>query len=302
LTPLGPGFPKNAGEGKINFIEMTKAADSKKPVADWKASLPVEGVHQVELRYAVVAPSPVLMFVNDALVTKRAMSTPAPDSRWSVEGAFHFQGGSNAVRFETTDDRPLPSIEKVLLIPTTVSLKPASVTTAPLKAPHVIARERGLIREVLENWTDYLAATDTGDHPVFAAWHELRAVPNDELACCAESVVRDFAGLGPDGTSLLTPLVEKVLIGFAPSSMSQVARKYGPMFAEADRAWQAYRRTAAGRSADGLPDAHLEPFRQVLYDPAGPFALPVHPEAFYPLPTRDRLNQLRTALAAQAIQ
>ncbi|MBI5775401.1 MAG: PSD1 domain-containing protein [Verrucomicrobia bacterium] len=122
--------------------------------------------------------------------------------------------------------------------------------------------------------------------PVFAPWAAFSALSRKEFSTRAPALVAAFAA-NRDKERPLHPLVARMFTGPAPGSLKDVADRYGKLFSDVDRQWQAVlaqhraRYRAAGLATASEPkkfaDANLEGLRAVLYD-GGP--LTVDPRDF----------------------
>jgi len=122
--------------------------------------------------------------------------------------------------------------------------------------------------EMTRRWQQYLAGTRKQHHPIFAAWHQLAALPRKEFADQAKALAARLAA--NDGDQKLNPLVAKLFADRAPASLRDAARWYGELFAETDKLW---REASKDGNMKALPDADREALRQVLYAPNMPTAV-----------------------------
>ncbi|MBI3208007.1 MAG: DUF1549 domain-containing protein [Candidatus Solibacter usitatus] len=72
------------------------------------------------------------------------------------------------------------------------------------------------------------------------------------------------------------------------------AQTLAAKFRTADEAWSKFRRSVPG--AKKLLDVSLEPYREALYDPNGPFATPQKPERYYSAETAKDVARLESEL------
>jgi hypothetical protein len=149
-----------------------------------------------------------------------------------------------------------------------------------------------LNRIVIRQWQQYLFRRGRLPFdPVFAVWHALAALPANEIKSKAPDVIK---ALGVDEKNRLNPLVAKAFAEAPPASMTDVAKTYGKLLAEVDKAW---REVHENPTLTGLPDPHQEQLRQILYGPDSPATIPdgeiVDVEWFFPEGTRVELGKLQ---------
>jgi len=149
-----------------------------------------------------------------------------------------------------------------------------------------------LNRIVIRQWQQYLFHRGrSGFDPVFAVWHALAALPQNEFKAKAPDVIK---ALLADEKNKLNPLVAKAFAGAAPASMKDVAVAYGKLLADADKAW---REVHENPTLTGLPGADQEHIRQIVYGPDSPATIPngaiVDVEWFFPESTRVELGKLQ---------
>jgi hypothetical protein len=150
-----------------------------------------------------------------------------------------------------------------------------------------LARERKLDPRTAERWAESLKAwSKHPEHPVFAPWFVLSECPEDELPDRSGEILDHLFAKG--GQHHFNPLVEDAFTNDPPVSMTEVAARYGQLFAATEELWQnALRRQTnlasvltetghAGTTApalSGLPQPGFEELRQVLYAPDSPASI-----------------------------
>jgi hypothetical protein len=147
-------------------------------------------------------------------------------------------------------------------------------------------------------WKTYLERTRKAHHPVFALWHAFADLPEKDFAPRAGALTAEWARR-EDPARPVNPLVLKAFADKPPSSMAEVARRYGALFAEAEKAWQEARKTSR-TSPVALSSPAQEQVRRVLYGPDT--AADVAPwelndlELFPDRGSQGKLQELRRAL------
>ena len=107
-----------------------------------------------------------------------------------------------------------------------------------------------------------------------------------------------------DAEKPINPLVAAAFVGNPPASMTEVAQRYGRLFAEADKQWQELqddqkKSQAADHVAapNVLPDANQEALREVLYAGNSPANLPADEiRRLFDVPTGQKLRSLQRQL------
>lgn len=143
----------------------------------------------------------------------------------------------------------------------------------PQKLADLIKEEFGLSdRKILQvgakRWLQWLEARDKESNPIFAPWFAFAALSDTEFADQAKALAGKIAT-----NSLSHPvnsLVAQAFTGNPPASLKEVAERYGQLFAEADRQWQAI----PPETARALPDSEQEALRQMFYGKDSPGNLP----------------------------
>src|SRR5262249_39989084 len=124
-------------------------------------------------------------------------------------------------------------------------------------------------------WESYLFKTRSHFDPVFALWNAYAALPRTEFASKAP-LVREQWLSERDPDRQVNPLVLEAFSGLPPTSMREVAERYGKIFASVDQAWRQTLQAATTNKMEppsGL-DSRQEPIRQILYGPQSPSTVP----------------------------
>jgi cytochrome c553 len=129
--------------------------------------------------------------------------------------------------------------------------------------------DRKILRTGAARWLKALEKLDPESDPIFAPWFAFAALPASDFAARAKAVAAKLAA-SPDRT--LNPLVARAFAGDPPTSLKDVAERYGKLFEGVDERWQEELRRDAGTPK--LPDADEEALRQVFYGTDGPGNLP----------------------------
>ena len=120
----------------------------------------------------------------------------------------------------------------------------------------------------VRRWQHFLSTSLSIGDRFFSAWHQFAAIPPEAFAVKSAALTKTLAALPPEK---LHPLVAKAFAA-APTSMTEVAQRYGSLFHEVETAWQALLQTTPDATA--LPQPDEEEIRQVLYGPNSPGTVP----------------------------
>ena len=168
----------------------------------------------------------------------------------------------------------------------------------PSKA-EALARERKLDPGIVQRWRQGLEAWSKTPHPVFAPWAALAALPEAEFSSKAALALAPFAS-NSTATATMNPLVLSALTQPPPTSMKEVAERYGKLLNDVDQAWHALAGTTNEASAvppTGLADPSQESLRQVLYAADAPPNIPDSDiPRLFDVPTAQHTRALQRAL------
>jgi hypothetical protein len=140
---------------------------------------------------------------------------------------------------------------------------------------------KDLRAELVTRWRNFLMATKTAHHPVFAPWNQLAELPEAEFPAQAAAYLATLKAQPAAEAPRINPLVRQKLAALEPKSLVDVAAAYGELFVDVQRQWVASQQPAA--VAEGqpvperpktLPDADAEELRQVLHSDQGPWGVP----------------------------
>ena len=249
-------------------------------VCEYDIEAPAAGVYQLELRYAAAESRGVAVSLNGtpaASAAAHVTGTWYPDTQtWEVVGLLPLTAGRNVLRLER--DGPFPHLDKLALIPFPL---PPGAAIGTLATPEQFAAERQLLPTVLNRWRDALAAAENDPLSTLFAWHVWRKQTPD-LSAAVEG----------------NPSAGEVLREPRPTTMEELAARYAELFAAA-REGEASGEGEAPAEPDSIPAAAREATRPLLYDPAGPSALPETPEKHYPAEATAAMQALRDEIARQ---
>ena len=143
----------------------------------------------------------------------------------------------------------------------------------PEVAFSVITNKGDILPGIVRRWETYLGDVSPSD-PVFAVWKAFARLSDEEFAAAVD-VTRQLQS----DVSRMNPRIAEAFAQ-TPTSIAEVAERYGKIFADVEAAWRKQCEEAkAGNSAPptSLPDAASEELRQVLYGAQSPCVIPDEP-------------------------
>lgn len=241
---------------------------------DFEVSAP--GNYQLEIRYAAAGSRPVKVFVNGRLAKPDAASKPTgswtPETQtWAVEAIVPLTAGRNLVRLE--QPQFFPHIDKLLLTPVNGDGIALPLAADEVHAPH-------LLSSIRQQWTKALEGSRANTKSILTAWHQFTT--SGQLTVDAAIPENGVAHLLGDRQ---------------PASLSELADRYGQLFADAQQQWTALKASSAAKEVNSLPDPALESARLLLADPKGPLAAPADIESAFDAELVSQLKTERDELA-----
>jgi hypothetical protein len=137
---------------------------------------------------------------------------------------------------------------------------------------------------LVQRWKTYLNASAQKHDSIFPVWRAFAAIGNSDFAARAPEVLAKLAA--PESRGSIHPLVLAAFAGNPPTSMHDVADRYGKLLASFDK-------------ADPLANADEEALRQVLRGEEAPTNVPPGDvEQLFKRDSRDALTKLRNKIDA----
>lgn len=170
-----------------------------------------------------------------------------------------------------------------------------------------VLEKNDIIPAFVRRWQSYLRLAEKERNPIWVPWFAFSAIPvnEDEFRAAAGTVTKTLAER-PAGE--IHPLVLKAF-ATSPQSHTDVARRYGDVFAEVEKQWQAALKTAADARQPAptqLDDNDAESLRQVMYGPESPCEVPdtaiVNNEMYFDLGSCTELWKTQGEVDAWVIQ
>jgi Protein of unknown function (DUF1553)/Protein of unknown function (DUF1549)/Planctomycete cytochrome C len=145
---------------------------------------------------------------------------------------------------------------------------------------------------VIHRWRELLDQTPA-DHPVWGPWRQMTETPNGDFSQAWSMLLQSWEQK-PDGVS---PVIRQALVDSPPTDVSQLAARYGQVFASIYTQWQ----TEKGTSPAGLANPAEEAVRVALMQPRSPVGAS-WPDArnFLRRTERDELRNLNNSVTALA--
>lgn len=140
-----------------------------------------------------------------------------------------------------------------------------------------------LNRALLARWRTYLEKKQKD--PIWTAWHAFATLPASEFAAKAPALSASVASGKLTGAAI-HPLIAQAFKDKAPTTLADVAARYGEVFKQIDTKWQGEK----VKTPAGLPSADEETLRRVLYGPDSPVDVPL--AEIDKLLDRDQRNKL----------
>ena len=153
--------------------------------------------------------------------------------------------------------------------------------------------DRKILRTGAARWLKALEKLDPESDPIFAPWFAFAALPTSEFADRAKVLSAKIAA-----NSLARPLNSLVVRAFAgepPTSLKDVAQRYGKLFEDVDKRWQ--ERLQSDAESQTLPEGEQEALRQVFYGKDSPGNLPAELiRSLYNVPALMQIVPLRAEI------
>jgi cytochrome c553 len=153
-----------------------------------------------------------------------------------------------------------------------------------------------LLPTFVHRWRSFLSDAQKRVDAVFAVWHAYAQIPSREFAAKAVVTTQQLQAR-PAGE--VNSLIMRQF-STSPTSMTEVAARYGEAFANVDRQWLDQLQSAADEQRPppaSFTDDAAEALRQVLYGPGGPCEVPHEPivniEYFFDSASCDELWKLQ---------
>lgn len=134
------------------------------------------------------------------------------------------------------------------------------LSTVPPEGFDTILGADDLIPAFARRWRDYLEKAARDDDPIFRLWRRLAALDPADFQAQAAKAIEEMTAPGA------LPLNARVAEAFAnpPATIAEAAQRYGALFGAVDAQWS--EATKAPPPPLGLPNAHDEALRRVLYE------------------------------------
>jgi len=126
----------------------------------------------------------------------------------------------------------------------------------------ILAKARKLDPGIVRRWMTGIKEWSTATNAIFAPWLAYSSLATNEFAPKSRDLAQKFAA-NADSRVKLNPLVAKIFAADPPSSLKEVADRYGKMFTDLDAEWQ--KLAVSTNAPKFFADGDKEALRQVLY-------------------------------------
>ena len=129
-----------------------------------------------------------------------------------------------------------------------------------------------LIPTFVRRWEAWLESHGGIEDPIFGPWRRFAVLKPEEFPAKSVAIVQDLSNSSP----AVNPRVRSALQQ-PPTSMREVAERYGKLFEDVNREWKAAcdaAKKSGSAEPDRLPSEDSEALRTILYEPASPCLVP----------------------------
>ena len=153
---------------------------------EYDVTLPLDGIHQLEVRHTAVDPRPTRLKIDGILVASdvgdSVTGSWGPEKQvWSVVALWPLKAGRHIIRLER--DGPFPHFDKLALVPRTL---PEGFAFSDWKTSAELAAERRLSPKLIEAWAEIL---DKAQYDTNSIFHKLART---SLTAKPEEVVKPY--------------------------------------------------------------------------------------------------------------
>ncbi len=150
--------------------------------------------------------------------------------------------------------------------------------------------DRKILRTGAVRWVKALGKMNEENDSIFAPWFAFAALPTVEFA--ERSRVLSAKIAANSSTRPLNSLVVRAFAKEPPTSLKEVAERYGKLFEDVDKRWQ--EKLQSDAESKKLPEAEQEALRQVFYGKDSPGNLPAELiPSLYNVPALMQIGPLR---------
>ncbi len=161
---------------------------------------------------------------------------------------------------------------------------------------HANLEERGLagklntrrLRSMITVWRRYLDASSKACDPVAGPWNAFASLPKDQFAARAAEVHRKLTAATNGKTPAIHPLVARMVLGSAPTTMDEIVARYTNLFGQLEI--RTKEQAAKSPGSVTLADPAWESLRQALFGDSG--SLRVSPDGMREFLDQEQAGQL----------
>jgi hypothetical protein len=156
-----------------------------------------------------------------------------------------------------------------------------------------VAHAHKLDPDVLRRWMAGLDGWRKSQQAIFAPWFAFAALTDKDFPSLAKELAAKFSA-HQDAAGSINPLVARAFAGEPPSTIKDVADRYGRLLKEIDKSWEAALAATNSPAVKALPDAAQESLREILYAADAPANVPRSEfDRLYDTPTGQKLRELQ---------
>lgn len=159
------------------------------------------------------------------------------------------------------------------------------------KEVDAVAHEHKLDPGMAHRWIASLKEWEKTSNSVFTPWFAFSKFPEKDFAANAKGFATKLAA---KNDASVNPIVAKAFSGEPPTSMKEVAERYGKAFKEVDTHWEEALASTNSPAPTALKDTAEEAVRQTLYADGVPANLPRNEfHRLYETPVQQKLRALQ---------
>ncbi|MEI8021072.1 MAG: DUF1553 domain-containing protein, partial [Schlesneria sp.] len=210
------------------------------------------------------------VFLNS---TERMQPLTEPSNRDEAYVAFEKELSQRQRKLkETTLTKRTEAADRVRQRITDYLVAQTELSKYPEEGFDQVLATTDLIPTFVRRWEAWIELRGGIEDPIFGPWRRFAVLKPDEFPAKSAEIVQDHSNL----SSVINPRVRSVL-EHPPTSMRDVAERYGKLFEEVNREWKAAcdaAKASGSPEPDKFPSEDSEALRTILYGPASPCLVP----------------------------
>ena len=210
------------------------------------------------------------VFLNS---TERMQPLTEPSNHDEAYAAFEKELSQRQQKLkETTLTKRTEAADRVRLRITDYLVAQTELSKYPEEGFDQVLATTDLIPTFVRRWEAWLESRGGIEDPIFGPWRRFAVLKPEEFPAKSAEIIQDLSNLSP----AVNPRVRSVL-EHPPTTMRDVAERYGKLFEEVNREWKAaceVAKTSGSPQPDKLPSEDSEALRTILYGTASPCLVP----------------------------